>query len=246
VRDLRLLAEALGARDTQLAQLVDSSNATFQALADQAQNLRGALRELPPTLQQADTTLPKVTALADQLGPTLQSLRPAARELAPALRDTRPFLRDTTPIIRNELRPFARDVRPTIRDLRVTAGRLVPITPRLTRTLKVVNSLLNELAFNPPGSEEGYLFWASWLNHAGASIFSTQDANGPIRRGQVITSCASLGLLETVAGTSQQIQTLVDLLGAPAANSPICGGAQAKATAKAKAKAKAAARRRTK
>jgi ABC-type transporter Mla subunit MlaD len=123
VHDLRLLSEALGAKDTQLAQLVDSSNTTFHALADQDQNLRGALRELPPTLRQANVTLPKVTALADELGPTLQSLRPAARDLAPALRETRPFLRLTTPIIRNELRPFARDARPTIRDLNQIALR---------------------------------------------------------------------------------------------------------------------------
>jgi phospholipid/cholesterol/gamma-HCH transport system substrate-binding protein len=222
VHDLRLLTEALGDKDTQLAQLVDSSNATFGALADQAQNLRAALRELPPTLQQADTTLPKVQALGNDLGPTLQSLRPTARELAPALRETRPFLRQTTPIIRDELRPFARDTRPAVQDLRITAQRLVPITPRLTRTLKVVNALLNTLAFNPPGKEEGYLFWASWLNHAGASIFSTQDANGPIRRGQVIASCESLALLESVAATTPQIQALFDLLGAPASNSPIC------------------------
>jgi phospholipid/cholesterol/gamma-HCH transport system substrate-binding protein len=230
VHDLRLLTGALGNKDTQLAQLVDSSNATFRALADQAQNLRGALQELPATLQQADTTLPKVTTLADQLGPALQSLRPTARELAPALRETRPFLRLTTPIIRDELRPFARGAQPAVHDLFTTARRLVPITPRLTRTLTVVNALLNTLAYNPPGSEEGYLFWASWLNHAGASIFSTQDANGPIRRGQVIASCSSLALLESVAATTPQIQVLFDLLGAPASTSPICES-QAKRTA---------------
>jgi phospholipid/cholesterol/gamma-HCH transport system substrate-binding protein len=117
-----------------------------------------------------------------------------------------------------------------VHDLRITTTRLLPITPRLTRTLKVVNALLNTLAFNPPGAEEGYLFWASWLNHAGASIFSTQDANGPIRRGQVIASCSSLSLLESVAATNPQIQVLFDLLGAPASNSPICEQ-QAKAAA---------------
>ena len=47
-----------------------------------------------------------------------------------------------------------------------------------------------ELAFNPKGPEEGFLFWASWVNHAGASIFSTQDAHGPIRRGLVVAFLA--------------------------------------------------------
>ena len=35
------------------------------------------------------------------------------------------------------------------------------VTPRLTNTFKVLNSLFNTLAYNPPGTEEGYLFWAS-------------------------------------------------------------------------------------
>ena len=45
-------------------------------------------------------------------------------------------------------------------------------TPSLTRVFDVLNYALNELAYNPPGpQEEGYLFWASWANHAGNSIF---------------------------------------------------------------------------
>ena len=78
----------------------------------------------------------------------------------------RPFLADTTPVIRDQLRPFARDVQPTVRELRPAARDLAVVTPRLTTSLGVVNQLLNELAYNPPGSEEGYLFWTAWLNHA--------------------------------------------------------------------------------
>ena len=46
------------------------------------------------------------------------------------------------------------------------------------------------LAFNPPGSQqEGYLFWLSWLNHDFNSIFLTQDAEGPLRRGLLVITC---------------------------------------------------------
>jgi phospholipid/cholesterol/gamma-HCH transport system substrate-binding protein len=222
VHNFRLLTEELGKKDTQLAQFVDSSNANFQALASQDNNLRAALRELPPTLQQAESTLGKATTLADQLGPTLESLRPAARELGPALRQTRPFLRQTTPIIRDQLRPFAREARPAVRELRTTASLLEPTTPRLTRTFKVLNSLVNTLAYNPPGPEEGYLFWGAWTNHSGASIFGTQDAHGPIRRGTVIASCDSLALLENVVATNPQLDVLFQLLEAPQSNNPAC------------------------
>ena len=222
VHNFRLLTEELGDKDTQLAELVDSSNANFQALAAQDQNLRSALRELPPTLQQAQTTLTKTTTLANELGPTLEALRPTARALGPTLRQVRPFVRQTTPIIRNQLRPFAREARPAVRELRTTASNLKPVTPRLTRTFGVVNSLLNTFAFNPAGDEEGYLFWASWVNHAGASIFSTQDAHGPIRRGTVIASCNSLSLLEDVTASNPQLDVLFQLLEAPASDSQAC------------------------
>jgi phospholipid/cholesterol/gamma-HCH transport system substrate-binding protein len=221
IHNYRLLIGELGTKDKQLAELVDSSNANFQALAQQDRNLRAALRQLPGTLGVTRSTLGKADRLARTLGPTLQSLRPAARALGPALRDTRPFLRDTTPIIRDQLRPFARSARRPVRRLRRAAEDLAPTTTRLVRVTKIVNALLNTLAFNPPGSEEGYLFWASWVNHAGASVFGTQDAHGAIRRGLFVTSCTALGVLDQVGKVDRRLALLVDLLNAPR-QSDIC------------------------
>jgi hypothetical protein len=95
------------------------------------------------------------------------------------------------------------------------------VTPRLTRITRFTNALLNTLAYNPPGGEEGYLFWASWVNHAGSTIFGTQDAHGPIRRGVIITSCSSLGLLNSIANVNPGLKTLFQLLNAPA-QSQVC------------------------
>jgi phospholipid/cholesterol/gamma-HCH transport system substrate-binding protein len=215
VHNFALLTTELGTRDDQLAELVTSANANFRALANQDDNIREALGLLPPTLRTARDTLVSANEFAGQLGPTSQSLRPFARELGPALRQTRPFLRETTPVIENQLRPFARDVRPTVRQLRRAAAGLRPLTPRLTRVFTFLNSLLNTLAFDPPGDERGYLFWASWVNHAGATVFGTQDAHGPIRRGVVITSCNSVQLLESVTETNPALATLYQLLNAP-------------------------------
>jgi phospholipid/cholesterol/gamma-HCH transport system substrate-binding protein len=215
VHNFALLTNELGTRDTQLAQLVGSSNANFRALASQDANIRQSLSLLPDTLRTAHDTLVQANAFAKQLGPTSQHLRPFARALGPSLAATRPFLRDTTPVIKNQLRPFARDVRPTVRALRVAAENLKPLTPRLTRTFKFVNALLNTLAYNPPGPEEGYLFWGAWVNHAGATVFGTQDAHGPIRRGMIIASCNSLQLLQQVTATSPALNALFQLLNAP-------------------------------
>jgi phospholipid/cholesterol/gamma-HCH transport system substrate-binding protein len=215
IHNFRLLAEALGNKDDQLAQLVDSSNRVFRSFARQDQNLRAALQELPSTLDVTNTALAKAGQMADELGPTLGALRPGARALGPSLAATRPFLRETTPIVRDQLRPFARDARPVVKLLRPTARDLSKLTPDLVSSFKVVNYLLNTLAYNPPGKEEGYLFWASWANHAGATIFNMQDAQGPIRRGLVLASCSTLRTLDVIGTANARLGMLADLLNAP-------------------------------
>jgi phospholipid/cholesterol/gamma-HCH transport system substrate-binding protein len=118
-------------------------------------------------------------------------------------------------------------VLPTVRDLRPAASDLAAVTPRLTTSFGVVNQLLNELAYNPPGSEEGFLFWTSWANHDGASVFSTQDAHGPIRRGLVVTSCSSLALLQNIGRANQVLGTLAGLLNPPSPTAVCPGSTQA-------------------
>ena len=120
-------------------------------------------------------------------------------------------------MIQNQLRPFARDVQPTVHQLRLASQHLAPTAPRLTSSPTFLNTLFNELAYNPPGSQEGYLFWLSWLNHAGASLFSTQDANGPLRRGIFMTDCGSLTVVQTLQRSNPQLGVILDLLNAPQA-----------------------------
>jgi phospholipid/cholesterol/gamma-HCH transport system substrate-binding protein len=215
IHNFRLLSQALGDKDDDLAALVDSSNRVFTAFANQDANLRTALQELPGALDATNTTLAKVDELGKVLGPTLGDLRPGARALGPSLVQTRPFLQQTTPIIQNQLRPFARAALPVAKVLRPAARDLAAVTPKLTTSVKVLNRLLNELAYNPPGSEEGYLFWAAWANHDGATVFSTQDAHGPIRHGLILASCSTLGVLDQIGTVKPALGTLAALLNPP-------------------------------
>ncbi len=192
IHNFQELSTELGSKDRQLAAFIDSANANFEAIANQERSLRESVRLLPDTLAQTRDTLGTVSQAAADLGPAFQKLRPGARALAPTLRQVRPFNRETTPIIRNELRPFARDSRQAVRDTKEAAEDLVVATPRLTRTVGVINSIFNTLAYNPRGSEEGYLFWSAWLAHAGATLWGTQDAHGPVRRGLVFIGCRAL------------------------------------------------------
>jgi phospholipid/cholesterol/gamma-HCH transport system substrate-binding protein len=216
IHNFQLVSNALGNRDQQLAAFVDSANANFRAFANEQASLRAALQEFPPALSQTTTTLHKTEALAAQLGPALGRLRPFARQLAPALRRTRPFLRETTPIIQKQIRPFARDVQPTIRDLKRATAALAPTTPHLANTFTVLNKFFNELAYNPPGSTEPFLFWAAWAAHDGATLWAQQDAHGPVRRGVVLVGCETyFSLLQAVIPGSPQLGIGAQFLNLP-------------------------------
>jgi phospholipid/cholesterol/gamma-HCH transport system substrate-binding protein len=211
IHNLQLLVTEVGTKDKELGELIVSQNAVFEAFANQDKNLRETFRLLPDTLRTTNTALAKSDELSSLLGPTLRKLRPGARALDNAQRATADFARETIPPIRDQVRPFAREAQPTARALRPAARDLAKIVPRLRESFDVFNTLLNALGYNPPGTEEGYLFWALWLNHIGASVYSTQDAHGLIRRGIIFTDCIALGALEATRKIDNQLGTLIDL-----------------------------------
>jgi phospholipid/cholesterol/gamma-HCH transport system substrate-binding protein len=216
IHNFSLLSEALGDKDQTLGEFVENSNAVFASLADQDAALRATLQELPTALDATTDALTSVDEMASVLGPTLEDLRPAARALGPALEETRPFLTTTTPVLKNEIRPFVRTAREPVRQLQPAVKDLAAATPDLVSTFRVLNTLLDALAYNPPGDrDEGYLFWASWVNHLGPAVFSNADAHGPIRRGLVVVGCNSLRTLQSVVLGNPQLGVLTQLLEVP-------------------------------
>jgi phospholipid/cholesterol/gamma-HCH transport system substrate-binding protein len=128
-------------------------------------------------------------------------------------------------VIRDSVRPLVRAARPLVAELRPTMRNLSAATPDLLTTLKIVNTAVDALAYNPPGQEEGSLFWFAWVNHLGASLFSTQDAHGAIRRGLVLASCETLGILDNVKQVNPLLGTIVSLSNFPA-SSAVCAQQQ--------------------
>jgi phospholipid/cholesterol/gamma-HCH transport system substrate-binding protein len=226
IHNLQRVATALGGVDGQLASLIAASNTNFSAISSQDANLEAGLALLPGTLTQTDTTLGKVETFAAQLGPALHGLVPFAHALGPALAASRPLFHDTTPVIKNQLRPFSIAVQPVAKTLRPAATQLARATPPLTRSISVLNTLFNTLAYQPKGSEQGYLFWGSWLAHNASTLANVQDANGATVRGIFIATCSQLNLLETtIQAGSPSVGPLLDLLNAPdwrKINSPYC------------------------
>jgi phospholipid/cholesterol/gamma-HCH transport system substrate-binding protein len=230
IHNFKELTQAVGTKDRQLTSLIGASNAVFSSFAKQDANLRKTLQLLPSTLKTTDTAVTKADKLGQTLGPTLGKLRPGARALGPSLKQSRPFFEQTTPVIQKQLRPFARDALPTVKVLRPAARDLAALTPHFTSVLRTANYLLNTLAYNPPGDDEGYLFWTSWLNHIGPTVFSTQDAHGPIRRGALFFSCSGLGLLDTLKTVNPQLGTIIGLTNAPTRSDVCASTSQANGT----------------
>ncbi|MGB2712017.1 MAG: MlaD family protein [Conexibacter sp.] len=212
IHNFAVFTNAFAARDQQLGEFVDNSDEVFARFANQDANLQRTLQLLPAALRETNDALVKAKAFADQAGPALEALRPFARSLGPALVATRPFLRETTPIIENQIRPFTREALPVVKELRPAADRLADATPDLTTSFGVLNAFLNGLAYNPSGSREGYLFYLAWLNHISNSIFSAQDAIGPIRRGMLAINCGGLVLFDPLKKLDKPSQIGLALL----------------------------------
>jgi len=212
IHNLQLLVTEVGEKDKELSELIVSQNAVFEAFANQDRNLREFLRELPSALRATNSALSQSTELTDNLGPALRELRPGARAFEGAQKATQAFGRQTIDAVRDQIRPFARDAQPTVAALRPAMRDFSKVTPNLAKTFNILNRLFNTLTYNPKGAaDEGYLFWAYWLNHIGASVYSTQDAHGLIRRGIIFTDCIALGALEATRKLDAQLGTLIDL-----------------------------------
>jgi phospholipid/cholesterol/gamma-HCH transport system substrate-binding protein len=217
ITNLGKLSTELGNRDTQLTQFVRSSDQVLGAFARQEASIRQTLQELPPTLRTTQSALTSANRFALVLGPASRKLIPSAQALAPALKEVRPLFRQTTGPIRDQIRPFARKTQPVLKHVKQLAGPLGATTKQLGNSFENLNLLFNALAYNPPGSaEEGYLFWASWLNHNTNSVFFTQDAGGPLRHGLVQLSCSTAVNADSIGNfTDPFLKTLQQLSRVP-------------------------------
>jgi phospholipid/cholesterol/gamma-HCH transport system substrate-binding protein len=215
ISSFRSLAEALARDDTQLAEFVTSQSEALAGFANQEAALRETLQELPSALRATRGALESGDRLALELGPASRELVPAAQAFAPGQRALQPFLRETVAPIRDQIRPFTREVRQPVKHLKGASGPLGDTTNATQRSLTELNNLFNAWAYNPPGSEEGFLFWTAWLNHNTNNVGFLQDAHGTLPRGVVLQSCATADLAEILATDRPFIWTLQRLTNVP-------------------------------
>ena len=197
IHGLQAVTTSLGHVETSLTSLINSSNTNFSAISSQAANLEQALTLFPSTLHESAITFGKLRSFAVASGAAARADLPFAQALPGALRASRPLFKDTTPVLRNQIRPFAVAVQPVARALKPAAVKLASSTPPLSHALGVLNLLFNTLAYQPKGSEQGYLFWGSWLSHIVDTLARRQDAQGAALNGLFMATCTELQFYET-------------------------------------------------
>ena len=215
IHNFRLIMEALGARDKQIAQLVDSSNAVFQVFAKEQRNFESTLHLLPGALGKTGKALGKLGTASDQVGPALHKLDTFAKALGPAQQATKRLAIKTAPIIENEIRPFAREILPTVKELGPSTAPLAESFPALAKSFSIINEFFNELAYNPGKGKAGFDFFLAWANHDLNSVVSNSDGTGTVGRSLLYFNCEVLRLLNGISSVNENIAVLVGLLRPP-------------------------------
>jgi phospholipid/cholesterol/gamma-HCH transport system substrate-binding protein len=223
IHNFRLLLEALGNKDTQLAQVVDSSNAVFATFTAQDRAVQETLRELPGVLREANHGFSKIGGSIRVVGSTLHSLEPFAKALAPAERASQESFRTITPILKNEVRPFFRKILPVINQLQPSLQDFAQASPQLTTSFTVLSEFFNELAYNPGPNQAGFLFFADWGAHDLDSVVSQGEAHGAVGQTLLYFNCELVPILTGVAEVDPTAKLILGLLNPPSAS--LCSAA---------------------
>jgi phospholipid/cholesterol/gamma-HCH transport system substrate-binding protein len=215
IHNFRLLTEALGEKDKQIAQLVDASNAVFDTFSKEDADFQQTLKLLPSALRKTSKGLGQVAVASRFETPALRELEPFAKALGPSQEATKRLANKTTPIIKNEIRPFARQILPIVNELQPSTQGLAETFPKLASSFSVLNEFFNELAYNPGPKQAGFIFFLDWANHDLNSVVSTADAHGVLGRSVVYLNCKILKILSGLEESNESVKVLIQLLKPP-------------------------------
>ena len=143
LRGLADATEGLTRNEVQLKDLITNFNRTMAAFAAEQDALRAGIRELGPTLENANGAF---AALNDAFPPT----RAFAREILPAVRETPATIEAGFPWIvqmrklmsQRELRGLAEDLSPATKDLAEFVDTSIDLFPRADRLAKCARDVL--------------------------------------------------------------------------------------------------------
>jgi phospholipid/cholesterol/gamma-HCH transport system substrate-binding protein len=140
---------ALASRQTQLASLVTTFDATVSALAARQQDLSDTIAALPPLLRTTGTAL---TSLNASFGPTKQfakTILPGIEQLDPTIGQALPWLAQATALVEpSELGGLVKDLTPAVQQ---TASTIKSTTSLLSATDGLARCVVHNLV--PTGNQ---------------------------------------------------------------------------------------------
>src|SRR5215217_9441313 len=144
VKNTGVTFAALTQSESQLQNLITSSNRVFDTTAARNDALAETIRIFPTFLDESKATLARLQTFSANTRPLIQDLQPVARDLKPTLRDVR--------LLSPDLRAFFRNLDPLIRASRtgLPAGSevlrgLKPMLAEVTPFLQQINPILQYL-----------------------------------------------------------------------------------------------------
>jgi phospholipid/cholesterol/gamma-HCH transport system substrate-binding protein len=131
----------IGARQSQLTDLIGNTSTTFQAIGSHQAQLAQALRQLPGTLRQGNRTFAELPATFSALKTLVVTSRPTTKPLTTLLERLRPLLTTATPAVTNfnhaiNLPGANNDLTDFIRALPVLARTLTSASPSIVTASK--------------------------------------------------------------------------------------------------------------
>ncbi len=177
---------ALREREESLKGLITNFNVTTGALAAESSNLSASIRELAPTLEEAEPSLLHLSEALPPLRAWARALEPSLPELPGTIEASGPWLDQAALLLRDEeLGGLARLLARSARPLAQTSKEAARLLPELTLTSRCVTDVLDPAAEtritvdpNEPGNTSTVWqeFFYGTVNIAGAA--GNFDGNG--------------------------------------------------------------------
>lgn len=183
VTRLHAMAGPLAQRQEQLREIVTTAERFTGATAQRQRQLAEGLRQVPATLDAANSALKRVPKAADASIPLLNDLQPATRRLPSVAHNLSPLLVDLRPAAAR-LRPVLKATRSVLQNTPTMLDMSHGVLPSMTRTF---DKSAPAVRFLRPYTPE----LIGWLSNWG-NAFSTYDAQGNLAHVLLTASSASL------------------------------------------------------
>jgi virulence factor Mce-like protein len=208
IRGTARTAEALDANETQLQGLITNLNTTMAAFASESGNLSASVRELAPTLRNANAALSSLNAAFPPTRAFAKEILPGVRETPATIDAAFPWIAQTRKLVgKQELGGLAEELSPASADLARLIDRAEELLPQTDLASKCVRDVVlptGDVVIKDEfttGVENYKEFFYALVGLAGEG--ENTDGNGMYVRFQVGGGSQTVSLGSKTASTGQ-------------------------------------------